>query len=78
MRGGASLGESPNIPEGFGIAPVLGVSGVATNRRVCAEFQEFTVPSGGSETATWHASIYLRANLHIKIQSITHGSRLDY
>ncbi len=30
MRGGASLGKPLEIPGGFGVAPVIGVSGVAT------------------------------------------------
>ena len=30
MRGGASLGKPLGIPGGFGVAPVIGASGVAT------------------------------------------------
>ena len=40
MRGGASLCKPLEIPGGFGVAPVIGVSGVATTGRIWAESQK--------------------------------------
>ena len=39
MRGGAAVCEPLEIPGGFGVAPVIGVSGVATIDRKWAESQ---------------------------------------
>ena len=40
MRGGASLCKPLEMPGGFGVAPVKGVSGVATTGRIWAESQK--------------------------------------
>ena len=40
MCGGASLCKPLKIPRGFGVAPVIGVSGVATTGRIWAESQK--------------------------------------
>ena len=50
MRGGASLCKPPEIPGGSGVAPVKGVSGVATTGRILAESQKIPLIIGGIRT----------------------------
>jgi hypothetical protein len=50
MRGGASLCKALESPGGFGVAPVTGVSGVATIGRVWAVSQKFPHVIGGVRT----------------------------
>ena len=50
MRGGASLCKPLEIPGGFWVAPVIGVSGVATIGRIWAESQEIPPVIGGIRT----------------------------
>ena len=40
MRGGASLGKTVKILEGFGVVPVIGVSGAASTGRMWVESQK--------------------------------------
>ena len=47
MLGGASLYKPLEIPGGFGVAPVIGVSGVATTGRIWAESQKMPLVIGG-------------------------------
>ena len=47
MRGGASLCKPLEVPGGFGVAPVIGVSGVATTGRIWAESQKTPLVIGG-------------------------------
>ena len=50
MRGGASLCKALEIPGGFGVAPVKGVSGVAPTGRIWAETQKISLVIGGIRT----------------------------
>ena len=50
MRGGASLCKSLEIPGGFGVSPVIGVSGVATTGQIWAESQKIPLVIGGIQT----------------------------
>ena len=50
IRGGASLCKPLEITGGFGVAPVIGVSGVATTGRIWAESQEIPFVVGGIRT----------------------------
>ena len=48
MRGGAFLCKPLEMPAGgFEVAPVKGVSGVATTGRICAESQKIPLVIGG-------------------------------
>ena len=47
MRGGASLCKPLKIPGGFKVAPVIGVSGMATTDRIWTESQEIPFAIGG-------------------------------
>jgi hypothetical protein len=46
MHGGASLCEPHKIPGGFGVAPVIGVLGVATTGWIWAESQKIPLVIG--------------------------------
>ena len=50
MRGGASLSKPLELPGGFGVAPVKGVSGVATTGRIWAESRKIPLVIGGIRT----------------------------
>ena len=55
MRGGAQLSKPLEFLGEFEVAPMVGVSGVATNNRIWAESLEFPLSSGGFEPATWRS-----------------------
>ena len=50
MRGGASLCKALEFQEDLGVAPVIGVSGVATTGRIWAESQQISLVIGGIRT----------------------------
>ena len=50
MRGGASLCKPLEFQEDFGVAPVIGVPGVATTGRIWAESQQIPLVIGGIRT----------------------------
>ena len=52
MRGGASLVNHSKFQEVLWVAPVVGVSGMATTGRMWAESQKIPLSVGGFEPAT--------------------------
>ena len=59
MRGGASLCKPLEMPGGFGVAPAIGVSGVATTGRIWAESQKIPLVIGGFEPAPQRLAMML-------------------
>lgn len=57
MHGGAIPFEALDIPGGVWVAPVVGVSGVATTSRMWAEPQKLPVLLGGFKPAAWQLAM---------------------
>ena len=62
MRGGASLCKPFEIPGGFWVAPVVGVSGMATTGRMWAESEKIPLSVGGLEPAMYNGMYNLIAS----------------